>query len=88
MISRDELDAAWKYCSNNRDAQGLCGCFHCEKTFDAAEIEEWIGDKDAICPRCGIDSVLPGACVRIDPEFLKAMYNRWFATGISSVCPR
>jgi hypothetical protein len=35
------------------------GCFYCLKIFSPAEIEEWTLDGCALCPHCGIDSVLP-----------------------------
>lgn len=37
------------------------GCFCCGKIFDSSEIDEWVPDRGgdtAICPYCGIDSVL------------------------------
>lgn len=46
----------------NRDrvmAGRVCGCFHCLATFPADEIREWVdNDQTALCPRCGVDSVL------------------------------
>lgn len=62
-----------------------CGCFHCCTVFDVSEIEEWVDPaKDgsqrgttALCPRCGIDSVLP-----LEPgmnaDFLQRMKDHWF----------
>jgi hypothetical protein len=39
-----------------------CGCFHCLELFPPTEINEWLGPdsdpSDALCPYCGIDSVL------------------------------
>jgi hypothetical protein len=38
-----------------------CGCFYCAAVFAADEIREWVdADLTALCPRCGIDTVLPG----------------------------
>lgn len=59
----------------------LCGCFYCEKTFSPSEIEVWIEEKvgeTAICPLCGIDSVLSSKFPITDFEFLKRMNNYWF----------
>jgi hypothetical protein len=37
-----------------------CFCFYCFKNFDYSDIVEWIESNEcAICPKCGIDSVLP-----------------------------
>lgn len=58
-----------------------CGCFYCLAFFDAAEVIEWIDeDQTALCPRCGIDSVLP-ATEEVTPEFLKEMQQYWFAAA-------
>ena len=63
----------------------ICGCFYCMSTFFSAEIKE-ICDADslkgstAICPKCGIDSVLgskSGYPVD-DQAFLEEMRNYWF----------
>jgi hypothetical protein len=37
----------------------LCACFYCLQTYDASEVTEWV-DRGftAICPKCGIDSVV------------------------------
>lgn len=46
----------------------LCGCFYCLSIFPPSEIVEWIDEsedslrgpgKTAMCPKCGIDAVLP-----------------------------
>jgi ssDNA-binding Zn-finger/Zn-ribbon topoisomerase 1 len=80
MIDQGELIAAHIFCDNHRgDLQGQCGCFYCQQTFPASEITEWIdGEQSALCPKCGIDSVLPSTKTRIDAEFLEAMYDKWF----------
>ena len=68
-----------------------CGCFHCEAVFAPSSIEEWIEETQgnyskapdpftAVCPECGIDSVLGDACEYsvTDPAFLRAMRIHWF----------
>lgn len=36
-----------------------CGCIHCKKIFDPNEIKEWTDNNEtAICPYCGIDSIV------------------------------
>lgn len=58
----------------------LCGCFYCEKTFESTEIQDWIDDhQTALCPRCGIDSVIGSASgFPINKEFLHEMCEHWF----------
>jgi hypothetical protein len=63
----------------------ICGCFYCISTFSPAEIEEICDTNSpkgstAICPKCGIDSVLgskSGYPVD-DQAFLEEMRNYWF----------
>ena len=58
----------------------LCGCFDCLHIFPPTEIEEWIDEDDtALCPKCGIDSVIGDASgYEISREFLKKMMDYWF----------
>lgn len=80
-----ELRAAHRHSSRHREALGAsdrCGCFYCLSTYDSSEIVEWVDDGDtAICPRCGIDSVIGSASGLPvgDREFLRAMKALWFA---------
>jgi hypothetical protein len=60
----------------------ICGCFYCEKTFYPIEIIEWIKETDsnetAMCPKCGIDSVLSEKYPILDKTFLSEMNKLWF----------
>jgi hypothetical protein len=63
----------------------ICGCFYCLERFPPNAITEWIDanatgeGQTALCPRCGIDSVIGSASgFPITPEFLKSMNRRWF----------
>jgi ssDNA-binding Zn-finger/Zn-ribbon topoisomerase 1 len=57
---------------------GQAGCFYCLRIFPVKEIEDWTDDKQtAICPKCGIDSVVP-VTENVTPEFLKRMQQFWF----------
>lgn len=59
-----------------------CGCFYCEKIFEPDKINEWVTDKlddTAVCPFCGIDSVIPETEeIKLDEELLKKMRDHWF----------
>lgn len=62
-----------------------CGCFHCLATFEPAEITEWTDTAEpdarhtALCPTCGIDSVIGSQSgYPITKEFLTAMQRHWF----------
>jgi hypothetical protein len=57
-----------------------CGCFYCLETFDGAEIRQWTDEGiTALCPRCGIDSVLSEYQHEdISTQGLKARHHRSF----------
>ena len=76
--------AAHKHASQHRvelEASTRCGCFFCFKTFPPTSIKSWIDAKQtALCPACGVDSVLGSASsVRIDDTFLRNMHRHFFA---------
>ena len=58
-----------------------CGCFYCLKIFSPTEILDWIDDNNtAICPYCGIDSVIGESCgYPITTNFLNDMNSHWFS---------
>jgi hypothetical protein len=88
----NETDAhiqAHRHSSLHREevlASEVCGCFYCLQTFSPGEIEEWVDEehgtdvgRTALCPRCGIDSVIPSASgVPITHEMLLRMNLHWF----------
>ena len=67
-------------------ASEICGCFYCLNTFKPSEIVEWIdeaevtgGGRTAMCPKCGIDSIIGSASVYpITKKFLEKMKSEWF----------
>jgi len=73
------IDDAIRESIANRDqaeASEVCGCYFCMSVFSPKSIEDWVDyDRTALCPRCGIDSVLPG----VDSvDFLAKANERWF----------
>ncbi len=58
----------------------LCGCYYCLHIFKPSEIVEWIDDETtALCPHCGIDSVIgQKSGYPITAEFLQRMNEYWF----------
>lgn len=84
-MDQERLREAHKHSLSNRDAlrkSVLCGCFYCLKRFPPTEIREWIHDKEgqtALCPFCGIDSVIGDASgYGIETAFLEDMKKYWF----------
>ena len=95
MFSAETLQAAHRHCTSNEAElanSALCGCFHCLRVFYPAEIEDWTDDgardedpRTALCPRCGIDSVI-GDASGYDVEvlgFLPAMHAHWFERSVT-----
>jgi hypothetical protein len=77
------LRIAHKKSSNHRtdiERSQLCGCFYCREMFGPDRIVAWVREgTTALCPRCGIDSVLGDASgVQINKSFLEAMRSAWF----------
>ena len=82
------LRTAHKQSIRNRaetDASTVCGCFFCKKTFAPSEIEDWtdtsnpLPEQTALCPHCGIDSVIGDKSgYAITPAFLAEMNKAWF----------
>jgi len=90
-ISEADLSEAHRHCTlhfHEISKSERCGCFYCLEIFEHTEITEWLNDRNvglgttgrtALCPRCGIDSVIGSASgYPITPEFLGAMRRRWF----------
>ena len=57
-----------------------CGCFHCLDIFDYRNIDDWCdGGDTALCPTCGIDSVIGSdSGYPITKDFLESMKRHWF----------
>lgn len=63
------------------EASNQAGCFYCCEVFSPSEIEDWVDNDDcALCPRCGIDSVIGDASnfPVTDKKFIKEMHEFWF----------
>ncbi|MCZ8537225.1 cytoplasmic protein [Paenisporosarcina quisquiliarum] len=65
---------------NELEDSQLCGCFYCLQTFPPSKIEEWVdNEQTALCPECGIDSVIGDKSnYPITKEFLQGMNKIWF----------
>ena len=79
---------AHNHSSRHRDeilASTLCGCFYCKQVFPPSEIEDWVDETEdgvgqtALCPRCGIDSLIGDKSgFEISERFMAEMYRYWF----------
>ena len=85
-----DLETPHKHCTRNREELArsvACGCFYCLAVYPPGEVTEWIPERGeelvtALCPRCGIDSVLGTASGYpvTDRAFLEGMQRHWFLT--------
>lgn len=83
MFDLTHIKEAHKHSSRHRNElrdSELCGCFHCTDIFDYKNIQDWVDDDDtALCPTCGIDSVIGSASgYPVNKDFLEAMKKHWF----------
>ncbi len=88
MTSGSILESLHRECANHREkleAAQNCACFYCQTVFPFTEITEWIdqGETTALCPNCGIDSVIPSPSGSpISNEILASMHAYWFERSI------
>jgi hypothetical protein len=88
MIRSSKLEALHRLTIHNRtkiESVDRCACFYCKKYFAPSEIEEWVdGAEDtAVCPFCGIDSVLPEEQAEpLEIGVIDAMHTYWFERSI------
>ncbi len=78
------VEAAYKYSASQKrqlENDKICGCFYCGKIFAPMEIDMWINDVGgtAICPYCGVDSVIgESSGYPITKELLDIMNKTYF----------
>ena len=61
-----------------------CACFCCEEFFSTSEIKDYFEevegkDETAVCPKCGIDSIIDDSFPINDPIFLVEMSKYFFS---------
>ena len=92
--SRADLESIWRFCTRHRHLlaeSDRAGCFHCGAIFPPSEITDWVDEPPAVssgavtedgvtalCPKCGIDAVLPSAKASISAELLAQMAEHYF----------
>lgn len=80
--TEDELKSIHCLSSRNYDLLSKsdeCACFSCLARLHFNDIVEWLDDepsKTAICPKCSVDSLVPGE--KVDHDLLKAMQKEYF----------
>ena len=81
------VEYAHQFSSLHRDAiinSEMCGCFNCLEQFKPTKVIEWTDENEngieqtALCPFCGIDSVIGDKSIPITKELLVEMEKYWF----------
>ena len=93
MLSLADQESLHRLCTANRETlarASRAGCFYCCKIFAPSDVVDWVdgpqvetGSLDdgvtALCPHCGIDSVIPEvAGVAFSTELMQEMRAHWF----------
>ena len=65
------------YTSHNKElisTSKKCYCFHCMRKFDSIEVKKYIDNwQTALCPRCGIDVVIPEGIEEVNDSVIDGM---------------
>jgi hypothetical protein len=95
MLNHADLRSIHKYANDNRELlarSDRAGCFYCRTMFHPDKITDWVDGQQlasgstadgvtALCPRCGIDAILPSAApIALDDGILSEMHQHWFET--------
>ncbi len=86
MYQKTDLVLAHQNCRHNRTLlrkSDLCGCYQCGEIFKPSVLqpEDWTdGGETALCPHCGMDSVIGDAAgFPISDAFLREMKEHRFS---------
>lgn len=82
-LTEDKLKDIHRHSSQNAselESGKECGCFFCKRIFPADEVVEFVDEGEtALCPYCGIDSVIvTGPDVKITKELLVVLRKKYF----------
>ena len=77
-----KLNKLHSYCSHNKEliiTSKTCYCFYCKEKFDSTEVVEYIDNgQTALCPKCGVDTVLPDSIKEVNDKVIDEMNKYWF----------
>ena len=60
-------------------ASQTCRCANCLATFSGAEVTEFTDKgKTAVCPKCGVEAVVPDCVEGLDDQLLQEIHDYWF----------
>lgn len=80
---KSQLERLHTYSSHNKrliDISNQCYCFYCRSCMDHSEIRDYMDNgQTAICPKCGIDSIIPDSIEEaVDENIILQMNEYWF----------
>lgn len=79
---KSQMERLHAYASHNKEmiaSSDRCYCFHCKSVFESGEVERYLAEETALCPKCGIDSVIPDSIdEKIDEVIISEMHDYWF----------
>ena len=88
-MTEQELKELHEHCHNNKVSikkSKMVGCFYCLEIYPKEDIQEWTPRSgNAICPKCGVDSVLGQIhfdSVKELKKVLPQMYDVWFKVAV------
>lgn len=81
MNEIDHLEDIYKHCHKNKNElkeNEKCLCIYCNAEFTSNMIKEWVDNGEtAICPNCGIDSVINKKLIK-NKKILDKLYKKYF----------
>ena len=79
---KSQMERLHAYATHNKELiekSDRCYCFHCKSIMESREIERYLEEKTALCPKCGIDSIIPDVIDEsIDETVISEMRDYWF----------
>lgn len=78
-----QLERLHAYSAHNKsliDISNKCYCFYCRSCMERSEMVDYIDDgQTAVCPKCGIDSIIPDSIEEcVDENMIAQMNEYWF----------
>ena len=87
-LSDEELHEIHTHCTANRkevEASSRCACFYCQEVYCASEVYDFIVEpsldfkETALCPRCGVDTVIGDATgIPFYKELMEKLHQHYF----------
>ena len=82
-MTENQIKSAIRFATTNEQAlkaSQKAACYHCQAIYDANEVTDFLAtERTALCPKCGIDSVIPSnSPIELTPENLKILNQYWF----------